>query len=148
MSDLNLNLDDFLPYRLASASNAVSGLIAQEYQKHFALKIPEWRLMAVLGQGNPLTQRQLVELTRLDKVTVNRAAKSLAARGLIDRHAHEVDGRSHHLTLTKEGRSLYRDIVPMALATERRVEKHLTGDERKALMRILAKLMAAIMPPP
>ena len=43
-------------------SNAVSSRIAAEYQSRFGLKIPEWRLMAVLGEGRPLTQRELVAL--------------------------------------------------------------------------------------
>ena len=42
-------LAGFLPYQLSVASNAVSDLIAERYRKRFALKIPEWRVMAILG---------------------------------------------------------------------------------------------------
>src|SRR3546814_11512196 len=98
-----LNLDQFLPYRLSIASNALSERIAADYQNRFGLKIPEWRLMAVLGEGAPKTQRELVAKTRMDKVTVNRAAKALADRQLIRRQAHEADGRAHHLALTENG---------------------------------------------
>src|SRR3546814_753308 len=106
-----LNLDQFLPYRLSIASNALSERIAADYQNRFGLKIPEWRLMAVLGEGAPKTQRELVAKTRMDKVTVNRAAKALADRQLIRRQAHEADGRSHHLELTETGWSLSNAIV-------------------------------------
>ena len=44
-------LADFLPYQLSVASNAVSGLIAERYRKRFALKVLEWRVMAVLGDA-------------------------------------------------------------------------------------------------
>ena len=98
--------------------------------------------MAVLGEGKPLTQRELVAATRMDKVTVNRAAKALADRQLIARQAHEVDGRSHHLELTETGRSLYDAIVPAALAAEEKLESALTRDERAKLMEILVKLLA------
>lgn len=138
-----LNLDQFLPYRLSVASNAVSARIAAEYQNRFGLKIPEWRLMAVLGEGVPQTQRELVAMTLMDKVTVNRAAKALADRKLIARQAHEADGRSHHLELTTTGRSLYEAIAPAALAMEARLEGHLSGDDRERLLTILAKLTAA-----
>lgn len=138
-----LNLDQFLPYRLSIASNALSERIAAEYQNRFGLKIPEWRLMAVLGEGRALTQRELVAATRMDKVTVNRAAKALADRQLIARHAHLADGRSHHLELTDTGRSLYDAIVPAALANEERLESHISADERAMMMAILAKLIAA-----
>ncbi len=138
-----LNLDQFLPYRLSIASNALSERIAADYQNRFGLKIPEWRLMAVLGEGQPKTQRELVAKTRMDKVTVNRAAKALADRQLIRRQAHEADGRSHHLELTETGWSLYDAIVPAALSTEERLESHISGKERQALMAILAKLIHA-----
>lgn len=138
-----LNLDQFLPYRLSIASNALSERIAADYQNRFGLKIPEWRLMAVLGEGAPKTQRELVAKTRMDKVTVNRAAKALADRQLIRRQAHEADGRSHHLELTETGWSLYDAIVPAALSTEERLESHISGKERQALMAILAKLISA-----
>lgn len=143
MAAKKLNLDDFLPYRLSIASNAVSGRIAAEYQNRFGLKIPEWRLMAVLGEGKPLTQRELVAATRMDKVTVNRAAKALAERQLIARQAHEADGRSHHLELTETGRSLYDAIVPAAIASEAQLEATLSAGERAALIAILGKLTAA-----
>lgn len=143
MAAKTLNLDQFLPYRLSIASNALSERIAADYQSRFGLKIPEWRLMAVLGEGKPLTQRELVQATRMDKVTVNRAAKALAERQLIARQAHEADGRSHHLDLTETGRSLYDAIVPAALATEERLESHISAAERATLMAILAKLITA-----
>lgn len=143
MTSKALNLTQFLPYRLSVASNAVSGRIAAEYQNRFGLKIPEWRLMAVLGEGVPQTQRELVAMTLMDKVTVNRAAKALADRKLIARQAHEMDGRSHHLELTETGRSLYEAIAPAAMAMEMRLEDHLSGDDRARLLTILAKLVAA-----
>lgn len=143
MTAKKLNLDNFLPYRLSIASNALSGRIAAEYQSRFGLKIPEWRLMAILGEGQPRTQRELVEATRMDKVTVNRAAKALADRRLIARQAHEADGRSHHLELTETGRSLYDAIVPAALASEARLESTISAEERSALLEILAKLTSA-----
>lgn len=143
MASKTLNLDNFLPYRLSIASNALSSRIAAEYENRFGLKIPEWRLMAMLGEGRPMTQRELVAATRMDKVTVNRAAKALAERQLIARQAHEADGRSHHLELTDTGRELYHAIVPAALASEARLEAKISTAERAALMAILAKLTAA-----
>jgi DNA-binding MarR family transcriptional regulator len=138
-----LNLQAFLPYRLSIASNAVSARIAREYQSRFGLKIPEWRLMAVLGEGKPLTQRELVAATLMDKVTVNRAAKALAERALIARQAHGSDGRSHHLTLSDAGRALYDEIVPAALAMEQKLLKSLSAEQRAQLDAMLATLIAA-----
>ena len=138
-----LNLQHFLPYRLSIASNAVSERIAREYQSRFGLKIPEWRLLAVLGEGKPLTQRALVAATLMDKVTVNRAAKALAERALIARQAHGSDGRSHHLMLSDAGRALSDEIVPAALAMERKLIVAFSDDDRDRLDAMLTTLIAA-----
>lgn len=138
-----LNLATFLPYQLSIASNAVSDRIARQYQARFGLKIPEWRLMAVLGQGEPKTQRDLVHATRMDKVTVSRAAAALTERGLVSRAASERDGRSHLLALTVTGESLYGEIAPVALDMERQLVACLSNDERAVLAELLGRLRDA-----
>ena len=145
MSRSKLTLGEFLPYQLSITSNAVSDLIARAYRGRFALKIPEWRLMAVLGEVASATQRELVEATAMDKVTVNRASKALEDRGLIGRAPNAADGRSHHLALTNTGRELYEQIVPLALSVEAELEKILGGGEAKALEKMLAQLRARVI---
>lgn len=135
-----LTLAEFLPYQLSITSSAVSDLIARAYRGKFALKIPEWRLMAVLGEVESATQRELVAATAMDKVTVNRASKALEGRALIGRAPNAADGRSHHLALTGTGRELYEQIVPQALSIEAELEKILGADEARSLENMLKKL--------
>jgi DNA-binding MarR family transcriptional regulator len=137
-----LVLAKFLPYQLSVTSNAVSDLIARSYHGRFGLKIPEWRVMAVLGERSSATQRELGEATAMDKVTVNRASKALVDRGLLGRAPNETDGRSHHLALTAVGRELYDQIVPLALSVEDELETVLSADEARILSGILEKLRA------
>ncbi len=139
----SLDLAAFVPYQLSVASNAVSDRIARQYQTRFGLKIPEWRVMAVLGQGAPLTQRELVGATRMDKVTVSRASAALVERGLIARAASISDGRSHHLALTTAGAALYAEITPAALAMEQALLAGLSTDEQAHLSSLLSRLRAA-----
>ena len=139
-----LKLAEFLPYQLSITSNAISDLIARAYRGRFALKIPEWRLMAVLGERASATQRELCEATAMDKVTVNRATKALEDRGLVARAPNAADGRSHHVALTDTGRELYDQIVPLALSVEAELEKILGSGEAKALENMLAQLRARV----
>lgn len=134
-------LSDFMPYRLSIASNAVSELIAREYASRFDLKIPEWRVMAVLGDVGTATQSALVAATRMDKVAVNRAVKALVERGVITRSPNASDGRSHHLELSETGRALHDEIMPLALDMEAALLDALTGKERDQLDSLLAKLL-------
>lgn len=134
-------LADFLPYRMSVTTNAVSDLIAGEYRARFGLKIPEWRVMAVLGDAGGLTQRQLVGETVMDKVAVNRACKVLEQRGLVVRRPNTRDGRSHHLELTDAGRAMFEEIMPLALGMEKRLFAGFTPAETAALKATLGKLL-------
>jgi DNA-binding MarR family transcriptional regulator len=113
-----LRLQDYLPYRLSVAANAVSQLIARSYEAKFALKIPQWRLLAVLADEGALTPQMLCGRTLMDKVTVMRAAQGLRRRRLIERLPNDRDGRSHRLELTTSGKQLYARIAPLALKYE------------------------------
>jgi len=133
-------LADFLPYQLSVASNAVSTRIAEQYRQRFGLKTTEWRIMAVLGDSGPHTQRELCQLTLMDKVPVNRACKTLEDRGLAARQPNERDGRSHLVKLTGEGSRVHARIMPLAEAIEAELFGVLDESERVALSRILSRV--------
>jgi DNA-binding MarR family transcriptional regulator len=135
-----LKLDQFLPYRLSVASNAVSDRIARIYRARFGLRIPEWRLVAVIAERGDPTQAELVAATAMDKMTVSRAVAALAARGLIARAASPGDRRTQRLTLTAEGSALFAEIAPLALELEARMLESFTRHERAMLTDLLVRL--------
>jgi DNA-binding MarR family transcriptional regulator len=137
---MTFKLDDYLPYQLSTTSNVVSDVIAGEYKSRFGLKIPEWRVMSVLGTRGASTQRQLVEATLMDKVTVNRAVKNLVDRALLDRSPNTADGRSHHLLLSSTGRDLYGQILPAAQAMDKKIMSVLSEEEKAELSAVLARI--------
>jgi DNA-binding MarR family transcriptional regulator len=139
-------LTDFLPYLLSITSNAVSDRIADQYRAQFGLKIPEWRVMAVLGDLGAQTQRALVEATRMDKVAVNRACKVLEDRALLARWPNAADGRSHHLELTGAGLAVYGEIMPIALAMEAQMFSALSAAERSLFKDLLQRIRAQAEP--
>ena len=143
MTDTALRLDGYLPYRLSVASNAVSRLIARAYEDRFGLTIPQWRLMAVLGEHGPLTQQAIGVRTVMDKVTVSRASQGLVKRRLVQRAPHDADGRSHHLTLSKAGERLYSEVAPVALEYEARLLEHFDPAAIEELKRVLRHLERA-----
>ena len=138
-----LRLDQFLPYRLSIASNRVSAAVATAYQALFGLKIPEWRLIAVIAEGEAMTQQALCVRTQMDKVMVSRAAIALVDRGLLARRPNPEDQRSHLLSLTREGRALYESVAPKALELEARVFADLSPDEINRFTAMLERIEAA-----
>ncbi len=138
-----LSLHSFLPYRLSIVSLEVSAAVASTYQSLFGLRIPEWRLIAVMAESDGMTPQSIGEATRMDKVTVSRASRALVKRGLVQRSPNPHDRRSHLLTLTLAGQELYAQVVPKALEMERHIFGGLTADEIALFRALLDRIEAA-----
>lgn len=143
MSAESLQLDKFLPYRLSIASLLVSDAIARAYVRLFALTVPEWRLIAVIAESPGITQQQIGVRTRMDKVTVSRAAIALTNRGLVTRAPNPDDGRSHILMLSREGQELYQHVVPQALKLEKSIFGQIGADDLERFSAILDQIVDA-----
>jgi DNA-binding MarR family transcriptional regulator len=141
----HLVLDRFLPYRLSITSNLVSDRIARAYESLFGLTIPEWRLIAVIAEVEAVTQADIGERTRMDKVTVSRAAIALVERGLLTRAPNPADKRSHHLSLTAAGRDLYASVAPKALELEAKIFARFSREELDTFVTMLRRIDAAAL---
>ena len=137
-----LRLENFLPYRLAILSHTVSTTIAHVYDKRFALSIPEWRVIAILGRFPGLSAVEVAERTLMDKVAVSRAVTKLIKNGRIDREFADADRRRSILNLSEEGRRVHDEVAPLALQFERELLSGLDDDEREKLNSIMDRLMA------
>jgi DNA-binding MarR family transcriptional regulator len=135
-----LNLESYLPYRLSVASNKVSALIAKAYEVRFGLTIPQWRLLAIVSEGAPLSQQSLVSRTAMDKVTVSRAAQALIMRGLVQSRPSEKDRRAVELSLTAAGISIVQEVAPVALAFEKSLIEAIGASAAERLEIMLRKL--------
>lgn len=133
-----------MPYRLSVLSNSVSALIASAYSDAFGIRIPEWRAIAVLGESPGLTSSQIVQRTAMDKVTVSRTVRELVRKRLVLKRASSSDRRVSHLHLTKKGRTVYEEIVPMALDYENQILRVLSSDEQVALGNLVQKLQQGV----
>lgn len=143
MARPSLRLDHFLPYRLSVASNAVSTRISQSYRARFGLKVPEWRLIAILAEHDRMTPQEIGQAGELDKITVSRAATTLIERSLVTQTRNPGDGRSHFLSLTPEGRALHAEIAPAALAMEAELLSGFSKEERATLDALLRRIERA-----
>jgi DNA-binding MarR family transcriptional regulator len=135
-----LNLDTFLPYRLSVLSNRVSDAIARQYSQRFDLSIPEWRVIAVLGQTPNLSARDVARRTAMDKVQVSRAVTSLVASRRVVRSEDDDDARISRLSLTARGRAIYDEVAPLALRLESLLLSSLSAQERNTFENLMHKL--------
>lgn len=135
-----LHLERFLPYQLNVGGWFMSRALGRIYGARFGIGIPEWRVIAQLGEFGKLTSRAVGEMSQMHKTKVSRAVSELESRGLVERSENRDDRREAFLTLTGPGRKIYEQIVPLALAFEQRVLEGLQPEERLAFERVLATL--------
>jgi len=136
-----LRLEEFLPYRLAVLSSAVSRAVAPVYTRH-GLNLGEWLVLMSLGEFGPMTAKAVGARNRMHKTKVSRALAALVERGVIERAPNRVDLRQSFLSLTPSGKRLYEDYAPRIAEVARRLQDAVPAADRAALERCLTKLAA------
>jgi DNA-binding MarR family transcriptional regulator len=134
-----LRLERFVPYRLNRLAAGVSNHLAAIY-RGLGLEIPEWRVLATVGEDGGCTAQHVADSSRMHKTRVSRAIARLRRRGLIARAPRAADRRALALRLTPAGRRLYAQLVPLALERERTLLRALTPAERRGFHAGLAAL--------
>lgn len=125
------DLDSFIPYRLTVVAERLSNGLARHYRTEYNISIPEWRVLVHLVHSGEVSVRDIHRRVSLDKSKVSRAASRLEAEGYISKQVNGGDKRLLQLALTEKGRKLMAELIPMAIAYEKRLErlvaKHLSG---------------------
>jgi len=146
MTDPNIfMLNRHWPYRLHVLATLVSQTVATLYAERFAITIPEWRIIAVLGglaPGEALSATGISTLTAIDRVQVSRAMTRLLDADLIVRGTGKADRRTARVSLTPKGRTVYDHVVPLARAFEGQLMTALTAEEQDTLDRLVGRLQA------
>lgn len=135
-----LVLEDFLPYRLARLASAVSVELRAVYAGKHGLTVPEWRVLATLGQYGEATATAVGRHSAMHKAKVSRAVIGLAKRRWLSRTANPSDRREAALRLTALGRSTYDDLVTDMRAYEAELARRLGAAGLMDVDRALARL--------
>lgn len=134
-----LELERFLPYRLAVLASNVSRGLAQIHGGH-GLESGEWFVLMMLGGNGPMTATALCRAARMHKTAVSRAVSGLLRQGLILRQANPIDMREAFLQLSAPGREVYSDSVQRALDLAGSLINGISPEELAALDRSLNRL--------
>ncbi len=103
-------------------------------------------LAALRRAGKPyaLRHRELTAAMLVTPGAVTKRVDRLVARGLVERGAHESDGRGQLVRLTRAGVRFVDRMMKVHLANEARLLEALSDNERQQLARLLAKLAASL----
>ena len=138
----SLQLARFVPFRLNRLAAAVSQHLSLIYRGRFALEIPEWRVMATVGQDPSCTAQHIAASTRMHKTRVSRAIAHLMERRLLERVPRPGDRREMQLRLSATGRRMYARLVPLALVRERALLACMSARELRGFLTGLERLEA------
>ncbi|MHA7773308.1 MarR family winged helix-turn-helix transcriptional regulator [Roseibium sp. M-1] len=138
-----LRLSGFLPYRLNHLAETVSRSFSKIYAEKYGIGIPEWRVIATLGEYEAMTARDISQATSMHKTKVSRAVAALEQLNMVQRVRNPDDQREQVLRLSAEGEAVYADIVPQALAYSARLEAALTAEQRSLLTDLFDRLHRA-----
>lgn len=138
-----LKLKHFLPYQLNHLAETVSRSFSKIYAEKYGIGIPEWRVIATLGEHGAMTARDISTATSMHKTKVSRAVAALEKRRFVARDKNPDDRREQVLKLTTGGIALYEDIIPKALAYSDGLQASLTDEQKAQLNDIFDRLHQA-----
>ena len=133
-------LRNILAYRFSLLSNRLTLWATRTYGNKFGMTSVEWRTLAPLGRGGPMSASRISEETVMDKSNVSRAVQRLIDRRLVRRTPDAADRRRMVVELTPEGRSLYDAMSATSQDRQDRLISVLTAAERREFDRLLRKI--------
>ena len=145
-SEAPLRLEDFLPYQLNVAATLVSQALSRLYAERYGIGVPEWRVLVTLGQFETMTGKAVGEHTHMHKTKVSRAVALLEKNKLVTRRANQSDLRESLLSLTPQGRAVYDELAPDAVAFARDLIEAIDPADRDAFARALQQLVRRSKP--
>jgi DNA-binding MarR family transcriptional regulator len=151
-SGTNLNVEDFLTFRITRLSNALRTNLTKPYLEEFGLSLPEWRLLALVARFAPMRFSEVTARSSMDKGQVSRTLRVMAKRGLTKMkvirergsRSAEVLAAPVMVSITPKGRTLYRAVLPVARKRQADMLLCLNEAERSALYATLDKLFTKI----
>jgi DNA-binding MarR family transcriptional regulator len=138
----DFQLTDYFPYKVRIFYRDVSAAVREVYTQSFGLSVSEWRTMSVLFSFEPLSAKQIVARSSMDKVKVSRAITGLQKRKYLERHIDPSDRRRVLLRLTRSGREVMRQLIPQVLEVEKQLLEGLSEDECDTLLKLMQKVSA------
>lgn len=134
------DIRDLVFFRMAHLAAANDRLGQRWSQKHFQLRLSEWRVLGMVQALEPVGFGGIARALYIDRGQLSRLLKTLEKRGLVRITPDEADKRARHLETTPAGRELHDRMLRFVLEPNEVYVSALTREEVSTLMGILEKL--------
>ncbi len=132
-------VDGYLGYLLGQANHALYKDFDGQVRAAGLTSI-EWRVLATLHDGEPLTISQLAQEVLSKQPTMTKLVQRMAQQRWVNLQADAADQRRTLVAATALGKRLVKPLVEQARLHEARMLRSLGATEKAALRRLLEKL--------
>lgn len=122
----------------------MSRQIGQAVQKLADLRLPEWRILALLAEAGSLSQADIRNQIGMDKGQISRTVKNMLANDLVASEAGAAKTRNVRLSLTEKGASVHERVGVMMEQRNAELLGMLTPEQKTSLFEGLERIEQAV----
>ncbi len=137
-------MHDLINVKLNVVNVKMSRQVGQTVHKLAELRLPEWRILALLADEGALSQADIRGQIGMDKGQISRTVKSMFKNELISSDAAEGKSRNIRLSLTDKGRAVHQRVDVMMERRNRDLLASLSPEQQSSLYEGLELLEKAI----
>lgn len=136
LSDSNSSIDSHLGYQIRRVSSLAMARLAEALAP-LELRITDTTVLYQIAENPRITASEIGRVLDIQRANMTPLIAGLVKRGYLNTKA--KDGRSQALSLTREGRKVYRQASKIVKDHEQRFFQILDADERQCLSQLLIK---------
>jgi MarR family transcriptional regulator, organic hydroperoxide resistance regulator len=138
--------DRSLSFLVRQTHRAFVATLADRLLPH-GVSVAEWALLRRLWQQEGFTQVDLAGRMRVRKASLTSVLASLERKGFVRRTRRGEDRRKYHLFLTKRGRDLKEELLPIGVAINRKAVAGIDPEDAGLVVHLLEKVIANLEGP-
>ena len=129
-----------MPGHLIRRAHQISVALFTEECGAYGLTSVQYAALMAIRANPEVDATRLSALIAFDRSTIGNVMERLEAKGWVSRASSSSDRRTKLLRLTREGEQLLKRVEPAVRRVQRRLLEPLDPDDRRTMLRLLAKL--------
>lgn len=137
-------LHSLISVKLNVVNVKMSRQIGQAVQKLENLRLPEWRILALLAQAGALSQADIRVQIGMDKGQISRTIKNMLASELVENENGSAKSRNVRLSLTEKGAAVHQRVDILMDRRNSVLLESLSVEEKRSLFNGLDVIEKAV----
>jgi len=142
---VSLPFSESVGYQVRLTNQLIQKLLQQAIEP-YGVSLGMWYFLRALWRKDGLTQRELSIIVGTTDPTALSAIKAMERAGLIARKRNSEDNRKINIYLTKKGRNLEEELLPLAKQVIRSAIKGFSEREFRTFLQLLCAIQDNIRP--